>query len=319
MKCFESYIGVGLNCGSEISESGKYITDLPGVTLQNIDSIADKDQLTFNGVFKDVEKRAISRISKDILSFMKSQYNLKKSVKTYTTKGNLDGDDSSLNSYDGINIYSDFNYSDLTRFYVSKVYLYALEIQDTTIKIFGQGNELFSESITTAIGWNEIYINKSFDYESLNIVYDTSVFSDVPNYILDSELCGCVVEICGSCEIKNRGIFIDGLAVNYGNDTHGFKVDVSLRCMHDAIICANIDMYSDAYLYALGIELMRERIYSDRVNRFTTVDRKRAEELLTMFSNDYVSFVDTANNSIHLKDDACIECIEVSGQKYILP
>jgi len=40
----------------------------------------------------------------------------------------------------------------------------------------------------------------------------------------------------------------------------------------------NIDVYSDAYLYALGMELMRERIYSDRVNRFTTVDKKRAEE-----------------------------------------
>jgi len=318
MKCFEGYIGVGLSCQSEISESGKYITDLPGVTLQNIDAIADKDQLTFSGVFKDVEKRAISRISKDVLSFMKSQYNLKKSVKTYSSSDRITGNESSLNSYDGINIYTDFDDSELLRFHVSKVYLYALSVEETTVKIFGQDDLLYEKTFTTVTGWNEIYINKAFDYCNLNIVYDTSVFDEVPNLVIESDFCACVIDICNDCEIKHRGVSISE-STSYGSNTHGIKVDVSLRCTHDAIICANIDMYSDAYLYALGIELMRERLASDRVNRYTTVDKKRAEELLTMFTSDYISFLDTANNSVHIKNDACIECLETSGTNYILP
>ena len=319
MKCFEGYIGVGINCTTKDTDSGKYITDLPGISLQNIDAVADDNQLSFTGVFKDVEKRSISRISKDVLSFMKSKYNLKKSVKTYSSNGNLSDSESSLNSNDGINIYSDFEDSELIRLYVSKVYLYSLAEVETTIKIISKSVELYTKTFTTSIGWNEIYVNQSFDSCCLNIVYDTSVFSEVPNYILESDYCACVYDICNDCDIKHRSVYIDGNNYQYGTNTHGIKVDVSLRCMHDSIICTNLDMYSDAYLYCLGMELMRERIYTDRVNRFTTVDKKKAQELLTLFTQDYSDFLDTANNSIHIKNDSCIECLETSGSSWILP
>ena len=64
---------------------------------------------------------------------------------------------------------------------------------------------------------------------------------------------------------------------------------------------------------------MRERIYSDRVNRFTTVDKKRAEELLQFYTDDYTQFLQTANNTIHLSDDFCIECLETSTTNYFMP
>ncbi len=71
---------MGLHCQTDESLSGKYLTDLPGVSLQNIDAAANAEQGSFIGVFADVEKRAMSRITKDILVHLKSQYNLKKSV-----------------------------------------------------------------------------------------------------------------------------------------------------------------------------------------------------------------------------------------------
>ena len=106
---------------------------------------------------------------------------------------------------------------------------------------------------------------------------------------------------------------------SYSHDTKGIKAEVSIRCAYESIICANIDIYADAYLYALGIELMRERLYSDRVNRFTTIDRKKAQELIELFTQDYTDFLQTANNTVSLKDDACVECIETSSYKYMMP
>ncbi len=317
MICFDGYIGVGSHCTTGISESGKYLTDLPGVTLQNIDSVADESQLSFLGVFADVEKRAISRISKDVLSFMKSKYDLKKSIQTYTITGELGDSVSSLNTHLGLNLYTSTFYSELLQFHVSKVYLYASSIEDTTVKVYAENVELYSQTITTEIGWNEIYVNRSFRESEINIVYDSSVFTHVNHYDLES--CNCVCDAFDGLNIVVRGVSKNGNAYSFSNDSYGLKADISLRCLHDSIICANIDIYADAYLYALGVELMRERLYSDRINRFTTVDRKRAQELLDLFTQDYADFLDTANNTVQLNNDSCIECIESSGSKWVMP
>jgi len=107
--------------------------------------------------------------------------------------------------------------------------------------------------------------------------------------------------------------------ITFGTDSNGLKAEVSLRCAYESIVCANIDIYGDAYLYALGMELMRERLYSDRVNKYTSVDRNKAKELLELFTQDYTDFLTTANNTVQLQDDACIECLEASGFKWVLP
>lgn len=310
MSCFEGYIGVGTHCLTNESVSGKYLTDLPGVSLQNIDSVANENQLSFLGVFADVEKRAISRISKDVLSYMKSQYNLKKVNQTVTSPDFVDGSQSSLNNKNGIKVYSICDNSELLRLYVGRVWLYALEEKETTITIESE-SVLYTNTIVTNIGWNEIYINKVFDTLNLNILYTDANFTQIPNLILGNS---CICNVC-DCDLTIRGISGNSI----GNNTYGLRAEVGLRCIYDAIVCANLDVYSDAYLYALGVELMRERLYSDTINRFTTVDRKKAQELLELFTQDYTDFLQTANNSIHIKDDFCIECLETMGSKFLYP
>lgn len=318
MTCLEDYIGVGVNCQTETSESGKYLTDLAGVTLQNIDAVANANQLSFFGVFADVKKRAISRLSKDVLSFMKTQYNLKKVLNTYTTGGELAETLSSLNKKQGVEIKSYNCESDLLRFHVSKIYVYALEAVTTTVTIHSEENLLYTKTITTTVGWNEVYVNRTFDSLCLVIAYDSAPFTNVKSLPFADDICDCD---CTDCEIVwKKAIQYDTIdSVVQTTDTYGLKVDVSLRCSYEAILCANIDVYGDAYLYALGMELMRERIYSDRVNRFTTVDKKRAEELLQLYTNDYTEFLQTANDTIHLDNDLCIECLEISGTEYVMP
>jgi hypothetical protein len=318
MKCLEGYIGVGVNCQTEESVSGKYLTDLAGVTLQNIDAVANANQLSFLGVFADVQKRAISRLSKDVLAYMKTQYNFKKIVNTYFTNGELGDTTSSLNLKHGVRLQSFECESELLRFHVSKVYLYALEEQSTTIYIYSDKVLLYSQALITKIGWNEIYVNKSYDTLDIVVAYDSSVFEEVKKLVFDDTLCDCLCDDCD--DVFKQAIQFDTIDdIVQVNNTYGLKVDVSLRCLYDSILCANIDVYSDAYLYSLGMELMRERIYSDRVNRFTTVDKKRAEELLQMYTTDYTEFLQTANDSIRIDNDYCIECLEVSGTEYVMP
>lgn len=319
MKCLEGYIGVGANCNLDASLSGKYLTDLPGVSLLNIDSVANEQQTSFVGVFADVEKRAISRMTKDILSFMKSQYNLKKSILTYSTTGEINGSIPTDGLAHGVNVYSLYEYSPLLRIHLNKVKLYALEVQTTNILYGTDVTNLTSKTITTQIGWNEVLINETFETTNLLVLYGGAVFTNIPNLEMDSDICDCLYQDSDCYVLENRAVSYGMPGLSYGTNTFGLKAEISLRCAYESIVCANLDIYGDAYLYALGMELMRERLYSDRVNRFTSVDRNRAKELLDLFTQDYTDFLATANNTVHLEDDACVECLEASGFKWVLP
>jgi hypothetical protein len=63
-------------------------------------------------------------------------------------------------------------------------------------------------------------------------------------------------------------------------------------------------------LYLLGVEMMNERVYSDRLNRFVTVDRQRAKELRDEYQAEFNREMLALVESIDLKQDCCIECNE---------
>lgn len=68
MDCLQGFIGI-LGCGAsapseeEGAFSGLYINQLPGVSLEVIESIADAEQETYLTVWADVEKRALKKFA----------------------------------------------------------------------------------------------------------------------------------------------------------------------------------------------------------------------------------------------------------------
>jgi len=64
----------------------------------------------------------------------------------------------------------------------------------------------------------------------------------------------------------------------------------------------NMMLLSNAWLYLLGVGIMLERLYSPRLNKYTTIDRKQAEELKDLYQAEYekalingVKALDTSN------------------------
>lgn len=65
------------HCGEP--ETGKYyINTLAGITLESIDKIADAEQITFQGVWKDVQAQAATRFYKDVIGEITKCYRLNK-------------------------------------------------------------------------------------------------------------------------------------------------------------------------------------------------------------------------------------------------
>lgn len=75
MFCLDNYIGLKV-CGNETSDSGQYINSLPGISLESIDKIADSEQVTYAGVWKDVQEEAWNRFYIDVVNELTKCYQL---------------------------------------------------------------------------------------------------------------------------------------------------------------------------------------------------------------------------------------------------
>lgn len=71
---------IGLtNCttgGYTAPDSGIYINSLPGISIENTDKIADSEQVTYLGVWDDVQKFALAQFRLDVMNELRNCYQL---------------------------------------------------------------------------------------------------------------------------------------------------------------------------------------------------------------------------------------------------
>lgn len=75
MDCLTNYIGLKV-CGDESSASGLFINSLPGISLESIDKIADSEQITYAGVWRDVQIEAQARFFVDVIEELNKCYQI---------------------------------------------------------------------------------------------------------------------------------------------------------------------------------------------------------------------------------------------------
>lgn len=73
MNCLDGYIGLRV-CGTKSSASGLFINSLPGISLESVDKIADSEQMTYAGVWRDVQAEAQARFFVDVIDEISKCY-----------------------------------------------------------------------------------------------------------------------------------------------------------------------------------------------------------------------------------------------------
>lgn len=80
MTCFIDHIGLSY-CERgvyEVPASGIYLNSLPGINIESIDKIADSEQVTYLGVWEDVQTSALAQFKLDVINEMTKCYQLNK-------------------------------------------------------------------------------------------------------------------------------------------------------------------------------------------------------------------------------------------------
>jgi hypothetical protein len=92
------------------------------------------------------------------------------------------------------------------------------------------------------------------------------------------------------------------------NSCFGLSGIYTVKCLWDAMVCQNKNLFTRAYWYCLGVELLTEQIYSTNLNSYTTINLQRAKELREEYIVEYNKSLEQTADNMHLACDCCVEC-----------
>jgi len=331
MDCFKNYIGV-LGCGAETPDSGIYINTLPGVTLESIDAVASQEAVTFINVFSDIEDRAILKMKQDIVTKLRERYRLKNITQSVNLGKRIDpstiSSDASWRGFQ-VNIGVVPSNSGMIETMLQHISVQSLSLylnadmgpySPIAVKIVDQetGSDLDTFTIFEGTqGWNEIKVNKRYRTTGIVCVYDASNV-DTHNLPLQqgsvTSCLSCAQLIYGvSCSAYLTGVesidLSDANSFTIGQELFGLTGVFSIGCSFDGIVCDNKEVFGNALLYAMGVELMVETLYTDRMNEYTTIKSEAAAQLKDHFQVQYEQAISNALVGIDINlRNCCIEC-----------
>lgn len=307
---------VGLRpCGYSLSKSGMYVDQLPGIDVENIDALADSEQISYMGVWNDLQATASAIFTEDIISEFNKRYQLKQITQTVDIGRKID--DTSLtapiaNTSNGILLESVMDgsqcaASNLQKLFVQEINFYWKGVNPNpsvtlTFKDADTGNIEYTITQAVSSGWNQIWIDMEFDARRLYVLasgnFDNYAKLDIVNFNLDS-FSGMTWGIGNGwlwfnwtgqgCQSRARGVTYDSVTNQNvtGTNTFGLSPIFSTKCTFDSIVCANKKHFASAWQHCLAIELMNYRINSDRINKWTTIKKEQAIKLQELFSLKY--------------------------------
>jgi hypothetical protein len=79
-------------------------------------------------------------------------------------------------------------------------------------------------------------------------------------------------------------------------------------CDYEEIICLNKSKLITAWKYLLGNQLMIYRLYTQRLNRFTTIDLKQAAQLRDLYQAEYEKYLSLAAKIMDVSSCECMNC-----------
>lgn len=305
-------------CGNTTTPpSGLYINQLPGITFKGLQSIADSEQITFASVWDDIQTRAIRRFELDVRQKLSAKWALstiQNSLNTGTKieDANLQTLTNTLAYGYEIDLDctpdDDYLSSLLQEIVLQQLFVFTTAQPGAAVTarviVFDINSGYIIKDTTQSIaaatfkinGWTKINTDLNFttqktdsDFNIVNNAQKYFVGVNFSSNISTKELVltSNLTNICDCCNIKFRPANVTvvttpntyyGATINYTDNAYGLSAILNSRCNWTRLVCSNKDLFATAFWYLLGIETMNEQMYSERLNRYTTIDLKKAEQ-----------------------------------------
>ena len=315
ISCLDDYIGLD---GVTSSESGLYINDLPGITTYQLEQITDNTERTATAAeWAVLYNRANRLFEKDLLTKF-SKYFKNYSIIDTAVTGYLREDTLLTTSGKYVGVWFDYlKGTKNAQISIESVGVFLDSYADFTINIYdlNTGHLLDSFPAVGNEGFNSIKIQKKYPiwkYGRIFVCYDSDEIQ--PYKLADFDTSGDVLN--GSIS-KSSLIVKDNLDSSV--EDQGITVTYSVVCSIENIVCQRLDFFSEAFLYKLGIEFLKEAKYSDRINRYTLLDTEERDNQILDFAEQYNDLLESAMKGIQIPEDTCFQCDKGITKRTLLP
>lgn len=314
MQSYDGYITID---SSIPSESQRYVVDLPGITINQLHSLTKDEQDDYFAFLATVYKNAQINLKIDVQRKLKNSFHFNQKLVSRETSDYL----ATYNSESGLaGIKIDFN---LPKY--AKIQILTIEVKsqiaqaspETEFFIYKEdedGELLATVSSELTAGRNVIKVNQDFYEDELFIAYNPSLISLAKTENKYFRGANQISEF--RCTFPCFGSEGSIEQVNLG----GLNVTFVVICDIQKFILENLPIFLDALWYRIGVELVKEAIVSDRVNRFTVITPDRATELMTLYNEEYKAALDCAIDIVNISEDpVCFSCKRTIGKVTSLP
>lgn len=308
------------------SRSGLYAVDLPAVTLNLLDDLTKDEQADWEACWTSIYNRSVKNFIKDVQGRISDKFHLDlKLVSRETSKFQTSENTNSGTA--GIKL--EYVMPKYARIRVNQVIVNSLASYTDFALLFydtdTSGDLLLTKTVDLSVGKNTINIDQDFEVEdTLFIGYDADTYRLYQTENLYYANCNYFHFDKLSCSYPcygGSGFNASALQVLGG----GVNAKVVIYCSIEKFILENINLFDVALWYRVGVELMKERIASDRFNRFTTLTEERAAQLMTLYASEYTNETKTGHLDLAVKnlkvqeDQICFECSSSVSATNLLP
>jgi hypothetical protein len=324
--CLDNYIGLRGTCDGATPVSGRYINDLPGVDLKMLSNLSSEEQRDYEGVWNEIYRRSVNELVGDVMVrmqkyFRKSQILENRQVGYYSSPAVTEAASA---EYKGVAL--ELYGTEYTTIFINEVGLYLSTDGSVTVKIFDYrtGLELDSLSFSGVEGNNYFQVNKEYyaygQKAQIFICYDATATASqeskvyFPDDIKPTDLVmprGAKISTASSVTENN---------LSFTADTYGLTVNYNVKCSMERMVCSVKDILIHALYYKLAEQLLLEREFSQRLNKYTLFNAERAKELKEHYADKYIQTLDASLNDLEpMADGLCVECEKERTYKYSLP
>jgi hypothetical protein len=320
ISCLFDHIGL---LDATTSKSGIYINRLQGISTQQMNDIRDDETYSIEDAWDDIQNRAIDQMEQRVQTSAAKYYNNYSYIaNVVTSQYNVNTAVAQSTNYVGwLFDGSASDYKNM-KLIIPSINLYTTNSVSSNITIFNAvtGDTLDTIPFSGVAGQiNNIPINKEYQlhkYTKIFVAYDDSEVQT----IIASDLSGQNTINFSSKKIAKTATVISGNMSSVGSEGQGLIMNYSISCSLDNFICQRLTLFTNPYLYLLGYEFCQERMFSDRINHWTLMNREEASELSVVFLDRFNEQIDSTLKALKVTDyDYCFECSREINYRTLLP
>lgn len=300
-------IGIRDYADCNIPESGLFLNDLPGINLKTAALVANPEQHTGVQLMKQCLRLSAKKAFNDFPKYTATNFDFNAVLNARKTSPFNDTIIPAAPANRGL-VLARWR-SEAARIYVQEIYVKADTSGAATVNMI-DGSTVTPFAVTLVANQEvTVPIRKWAEAERIRFEMDNTA---VGVYSCEMNTYG---NSCGSCYgSQSNGQMYSAGWNGTGEDTrcYGIRAMAQIQCNEELIICGLLNRMHFILWYGAGIEFLKYRIETNRLNELSMFTKEEAKELLKTYQTEYVSewksFVKNTYNYMRTLKGECFNC-----------